>query len=70
MRTFSINVHYKVIKILVVRWLSKKANAHFHRQLQVMKGSRAVSWERQQSEYNLFSTSIEYYYAGGLISKV
>ena len=31
MRTFPIEVHYKVIEILVVRWLGTKANADFQR---------------------------------------
>ena len=49
-----IKVHCKVIEILAVRWLGMKLMQIFKwRLLQLVKASRVVSWERQQSQYNI-----------------
>ena len=50
MCTFPLKVHYKVIEILVVRWLGTRLK-HIFKETTTSDKSRTVSWER--SQYNL-----------------
>ena len=49
--TFPLQVHYKAIKILAVRWVGTRLLMHIFTETTTSDKSWAVSWERRRSQY-------------------